>query len=282
MNKLFEYIILGLIQGITEPIPVSSSGHIMIINNLLKTNINMEILATLTNFGSLIAIAFLYKERIITLFKDFISCLTSIFKKIVLKKSIEKKDKNTYNNFKYCLLLIVGTIPAGIMGIIVTKLGLFDFLENNIKFIGITLLITAIFLFAIRNIKGKKDNNEISFKDALMIGIFQVFALLPGISRSGATIVGGMTRNLKRETAFDFSFLLYIPISIATGILGIKDLIEANLDTMTFIFYIIATIIAGIVTYFATIWFKDIVKKGKLIYFVIYCSIVGLLVILFL
>ena len=140
------------------------------------------------------------------------------------------------------------------------------FLENNIKFVGITLLITAIFLFAIRNIKGKKENNEISIKDALIIGVFQVFALLPGISRSGATIVGGMTRDLKRETAFDFSFLLYIPISIATGILGIKDLIKANLNTSTFILYIVATIISGIVTYFATKWFKDIVKKGKLIF----------------
>ena len=282
MNKIIEYIILGLVQGFTEPIPVSSSGHIMLINNLLKTNIDMEILATLTNFGSLIAITFIYRERIITLFKDFFSCLISIFNKIILKKPVSKKDKKTYNNFRYSLLLIIGTIPAGIMGLIVTKLGLFDFLENNIKFVGVTLLITALFLFAIRNVIGKKENNEISFKDALIIGIFQVFALLPGISRSGATIVGGMSRNLKREVAFDFSFLLYIPISVATGLLGIKDLIGANLDTTTFMLYIVATIIAGIVTYFATKWFEDIVKKGKLIYFVIYCTIVGLLVLLFL
>lgn len=280
--KLIQYIILGIVQGFTEPIPVSSSGHIMIVNNLLNTGIDMEILATLTNFGSLIAIAYLYRKRLIILIKDFFSCLTSIFKKVILKKSIVKKDKQTYNNFRYCLLLIIATIPAGIIGLIVSALDLFDFLEDNIKFIGVTLLITALFLFAIRNIKGKKDNNEISIKDALVIGIFQVFALLPGISRSGATIVGGMSKNLKRETAFDFSFLLYIPISIATGILGIKDLLEASLNITTLIYYIIATIIAGIVTYFATIWFKDIVKKGKLIYFVIYCLIVGLAVILFL
>ena len=269
MNKIIHYIILGLVQGFTEPIPVSSSGHIMIINNLLNTNIDMEILATLTNFGSLIAIAFLYRERIITLFKDFFSYL-------------KNKDKSTYNNYKYCLLLVIGTIPAGIMGLIVTKLDLFDFLENNIKFVGVTLLITALFLFAIRNVKGKKDNKDLSFKDALVIGIFQVFALLPGISRSGATIVGGLSRNLKREVAFDFSFLLYIPISVATGILGIKDLIGSSLDGITIVMYLISTVIAGVVTYFATIWFKDIVKKGKLIYFVIYCLIVGLLVILFL
>ena len=168
------------------------------------------------------------------------------------------------------------------MGLVVTKLELFDILEKNIKFVGFTLLITALFLFLIRNIKGKKSNNEITLKDAIIVGLFQVIALIPGISRSGATIVGAMTRNLKRETAFDFSFMLYIPISIATSILGIKDLLESSISTGTFLLYTIATIIAGIVTFYATKWFRNVVKNGKLIYFVIYCLIVGTLVILFL
>ncbi len=267
--EIIEYIILGIIQGFTEPIPVSSSGHMMIINNLLSTNIDIGLLAILTNFGSLIAIVFFYRKRIVTLFKDFFSHL-------------KNKDTKTYNNYKYCLYLIAATIPAGIMGLVVTKFGIFDVLEENIKFVGITLLITAVFLFSIRNIKGKKANNDITLKDAIIIGLFQVVALVPGISRSGATIVGGMTRNLKRETAFDFSFLLYIPISIATALLGFKDLIEANLEFNALMFYLIATVIAGIVTYFATKWFKDIVKRGKLIYFVVYCLIVGALVIIFL
>ena len=276
MIKIIEYIILGIVQGFTEPIPVSSSGHVMIINNLLNTGIDIELLAVLTNFGSLIAIVYLYREKIIVLFKDFILCL----KTLISKNKI--KDKKVYNNFRYCIYLIVGTIPAGIIGLIVTKLDLFDFLDNNIKFVGVTLLITALFLFLIRNIKGRKDSTDITLKDSLIIGLFQAVAILPGISRSGATIVGGMTRDLKRETAFDFSFLLYIPISLATGLLGFKDLLSASIDTITFVLYIIATIIAGIVTYFATKWFKDIVKNGKLIYFVIYCLIVGTIIILFL
>ena len=276
MIKIIEYIILGIVQGFTEPIPVSSSGHVMIINNLLNTGIDIELLAVLTNFGSLIAIVYLYREKIIVLFKDFILCL----KTLISKNKI--KDKKVYNNFRYCIYLIVGTIPAGIIGLIVTKLDLFDFLDNNIKFVGVTLLITALFLFLIRNIKGRKDSTDITLKDSLIIGLFQAIAILPGISRSGATIVGGMTRDLKRETAFDFSFLLYIPISLATGLLGFKDLLSASIDTITFVLYIIATIIAGIVTYFATKWFKDIVKNGKLIYFVIYCLLVGTIIILFL
>ena len=266
IKTVLWYLILGIVQGFTEPIPVSSSGHVMIVNNLLKTNIDIELLAIMTNFGSLIAISYLYRERLITLIKDFFSYL----------KSDDKKHKA---NFRYCILLIIGTIPAGIIGLIVTKLDLFDFLEDNIKFIGVTLIITAIFLFLIRNMKGKK---EITVKDALIVGLFQVVALLPGISRSGSTIVGGMFRNLKRETAFDFSFLLYIPISLATALLGIKDLFGSSINTTTMILYLMATVISGIITYLATKWFKDIVKKGKLIYFVIYCLVAGILILLFL
>ncbi len=269
---LIKYVILGAIQGFTEPIPVSSSGHLLIFENLIggnNLNVDFGLLATLTNFGSLIAIAILFRKDIIKLFKSFFGYLST-------------KKQEYYDNYKYCWLIVIGTIPAAIMGIIVTKLGLFDALEKNVKFVGVTLLITALFLFLIRKLKGKKDSDEITYKDALVVGLFQTVALLPGISRSGATIVGGMTRKFKRETAFNFSFILYIPISLATTILGISDLINSNLSLNMWIYYISATIIAGIITYFATIWFKNIVKNGKLIYFVIYCLIIGSLVLLFL
>lgn len=269
---LLKFIILGLIQGITEPIPVSSSGHLLIFQKLLSgTNLNVDfgLLATLTNCGSLIAIAILFRKDIVKLVKSFFGYLTT-------------KKEEYKNDYKYCWLIVIGTIPAGIMGIIVTKLGIFDALEKNTKFVGVTLLITALFLFLIRKLKGKKEPNQITYKDALIVGIFQVIALIPGISRSGATIVGGMTRKFKRETAFNFSFILYIPISIATTILGISDLINSDLSLNMWICYLSATLIAGIFTYFATKWFRDIVKHGKLIYFVIYCLIVGTLVILFL
>mgnify|MGYP004520259913 CR=1 FL=1 len=269
--NILKYIFLGFIQGFTEPIPVSSSGHLLIFQNLIKGNSNIDfgLLAIITNIGSLIAITWLYKNEIIDLFKGFFGYLKT-------------KEKKYYNNYKYSTLVILATIPAGIMGIVVTKLGMFDFLEENIKFVGITLLITALFLFLIRNIKGKKEKNDITYKDAFIIGLFQVIALIPGISRSGATIVGGMTRNLKRETAFNFSFILYIPISVATTILGIKDLISSNLSFELLLCYIFSLITSTIVTYYATKWFRDIVKKGKLIYFVWYCLLIGTLVIIFL
>lgn len=268
---LIRYLILGIIQGFTEPIPVSSSGHLLIFQKLIQGNLDIDfnLLSIITNFGSLLAILFIFRKDILQLIHSFFAYLKT-------------KDTKYYADYKYCWWIVLGTIPAGIAGIIVVKLKVFDFLEENIKFVGITLLITALFLFLIRNLKGKKEEQDLTWKDALVIGLFQVVALIPGISRSGATIVGGMTRKLKRKTAFKFSFLLYIPISLATLLLGVKDLLESSFDTTTLIGYGISLIAATIVTFFSAKWFKDVLEKGKLIYFVVYCLIVGTLVILFL
>lgn len=276
MVKLIEYLLLGILQGITEPIPVSSSGHLLILQTIIEKfhqglDINFEVLATITNFGSLIAI-------IIIFWKDIVSLVESFFKYIFKKD----RSKKVSNDFSYCLKIIIATIPAGVMGLVVTKLGLLVKLEENVKFIGLMLLLTALFLFLIRNFKGKKDRDKITFMDSVVVGLCQMISIIPGISRSGATIVGGMFRNIKRESAFNFSFILYIPISIATSILGVKDLFDMTISTGDMILYIIAALMALIFTYIFTKWFSKIVKEGKLIYFSIYCVILGFIVILFL
>lgn len=275
MLALIEYILLGILQGITEPIPVSSSGHLLILQTILEKfsqniNIDFSILATMTNFGSLIAIVVIYWNDITKLVKSF---FTYLFNK--------NRKKNVKDDFSYCLKIIIATIPAGVAGIIATKLNLLNTLEENVKFVGFMLLLTAVFLFLIKDFKGSKDKDKITFMDALVIGICQMIAIIPGLSRSGATIVGGMYRKLKRTTAFDFSFILYIPISLATSILGVKDLLAVSVSSSTWILYLIATILAGIFTYIFTKWFSKIVKEGKLVYFSIYCVILGLIVILF-
>jgi undecaprenyl pyrophosphate phosphatase len=276
MVKLIEYLLLGILQGITEPIPVSSSGHLLILQTIIEKfhqglDINFEVLATITNFGSLIAI-------IIIFWKDIVSLVESFFKYIFKKD----RSKKVSNDFSYCLKIIIATIPAGVMGLVATKLGLLVKLEENVKFIGLMLLLTAFFLFLIRKFKGKKDRDKITFMDSVVVGLCQMISIIPGISRSGATIVGGMFRNIKRESAFNFSFILYIPISIATSILGVKDLFDMTISTGDMILYIIAALMALIFTYIFTKWFSKIVKEGKLIYFSIYCVILGFIVILFL
>ena len=269
---LIKFIFLGLIQGVIEAIPVSSSGHLLIFEKLVNLNLNanqLEILATITNLGSLIAVIILFRKDISNLIKSFFKYFKTGSKKYLI-------------DTKYALYLIIATIPAGIMGIIVTKLGLFDFLNENVKFIGLMLLVTGLFLFIIKDFKGSKNKDKITFKDAIIVGLFQVIALIPGISRSGSTIVGSMFRKLDRETAFNFSFLLYIPISIATSILGIKDILEMNDSIIIYLGYFMAMVVAFIGTYFSLKIFKKIMVNGKLIYFVWYCLIVGTSVILFL
>ena len=265
--KLLQYIFLGIVQGFAEPIPISSSGHLVIIKNLIKADalndLNFEIIV---NFGSLLAIVFFYRKTIIKVIKDF-------FLYIKTKKEEYKA------NFKYCLLIVVATIPAGIVGLLFKDK--IEMLAGNLKIIGIALLITALALFVVRKIDGNKTEKDMTFWDAIKIGLFQTVALFPGISRSGSTIVGGLLSDLKKDTAVTFSFMLYIPISLATMALGVKDLITTPNVSDLLLPYLLGMIASAIVTYFSIRLFIDIIKKKKLIYFVIYCLIVGTLVLIF-
>lgn len=264
--ELLKYVFLGFIQGMTETIPVSSSGHLMIFKEIMNVNVDFDTIAILTNFGSLIAIIILF-------WNDLVKIINGFFKYLI------KKDKEFKNDYKYAWMIVIGCIPAGFVGVLVSYFDVFAKIEDNIKIVGISLIITSILLFIIRNFKGKKDDNKIGFKEALTVGCFQILGLFPGISRSGSTIVGGMSQGLKRDTAFKYSFMLYIPMSIAAMALEIFDL---NIDPNLILHYICSVVVSLVVTLLVTKWFRKIVNNGKLIYFSIYCFIVGLLVILFL
>lgn len=264
--ELLKYIFLGFIQGMTETIPVSSSGHLMIFKEIMDVNVDFDTIAILTNFGSLIAIIILFWNDIVKIIKGFFKYLT-------------KKDKDSKADYRYAWMIVLGCIPAGLVGLLVSYFDVFDAIEDNIKIVGVSLIITSILLFVIRNFKGKKDDGKIGVKEALTVGCFQILGLFPGISRSGSTIVGGMTQGLKRDTAFKYSFMLYIPMSIAAMALEITDL---NIETGLLFHYICSVVVSLVVTLLVTKWFRKIVNNGKLIYFSIYCFIVGLLVILFL
>lgn len=265
--KVLQYVFLGILQGFTEPIPISSSGHLLIAKKLFNfkmlSDMNFEIVV---NFGSFLAIVFLYRKEIIKIISHFFGYL--------------KTKKNEYKeNYKYAWLIVIGTIPAGLFGIIFKDK--IDLLSNNVKLVGIALLITALALFLIKDFKGKKDKKDLSVMDAITVGLFQVVALFPGISRSGSTVVGAMTRDFKRNTAVNYSFMLYLPISMTTMALGVKDLINTSNIGELVMPYTLGMIASCIITYFSAKWFINIMKKGKLGYFALYCLIVGILVILF-
>lgn len=257
---LLKFIFLGFVQGFTEPIPVSSSGHVLIIKDLFgiyTPGLSFEIIV---NFGSLIAIIAVYRKDLYVLCKETISYLF-------------KQEHKYYISFTFTAYLILSTIITGVIG-----LTLENFIsESLIKpiFIGISLLITAFFIWLIRNLHGTKQNKDITIKEAIIIGLAQSCALIPGISRSGATIVAAMLLGLKRETALRFSFLLYIPISIGINILSFKEIVNDTYFMTNIIPYTLAFMTAIIITYFSLKWFINIMIKGKLIIFSYYCIIVG-------
>ena len=272
MIELLKYIILGIIQGLTEPLPISSSGHLIVFRNMFNTNMfndfNFEIVV---NFGSFLAILFIFRKDIIKLIKSFFTFL--------LKKE-QRKDIPTKIDFKYCLLIIIATIPVSIVGLIF-KSFIEDKIGNNVKLVGFALLITALALFVVSRLKGKKEDKDITYLDAILIGLLQVFTIVPGISRSGTVLVACLLRDFKRDTALKYTFMLYFPISIAAMILGIKDIINmGNLNTVL-IPYFIGMVATTIVTYFSYRWMSEWVKKGKLWYFAIYCIIAGITVLFF-
>ncbi|GIN93257.1 undecaprenyl-diphosphatase 1 [Siminovitchia terrae] len=264
--EILKYIFLGLIQGITEPIPISSSGHLVLAQHFLGIETKKLTFELLVNAGSLIAVLIIYWNDIIRLAKNGIAYLKT-------------RDEKVKPDFMFIIYLIVATIPAGVIGVLFN-----DIISESLKGVritAITLLITGTALFLIRNLRGRKKDGDLTFKDAIVVGLAQAVALIPGISRSGATIVAAMGMGMKPETALRFSFLMYIPVSLGGTLLSITDMAnDPDLGTL-FIPYLAAFIVSIIATYFALRWFMNIMAKGNLIYFSIYCFVVGILVLIF-
>ncbi len=268
MIKYIIYAILGFIQGFTEPLPISSSGHLMLFNYVF----NIDLLSDgnfliISNFASFLAILYIFRKDIIILLKSF---FIYIFKK--------NKRKSLAPKFKYCLLIIIGTIPVGISGLFLK-----DFVEKDVgpRFLGFAFLITSISLFIVRNIKGKKNDEDITFKDAILIGILQAITICPGISRSGTVLVGCLLCGFSRSTALKYTFMLYFPVSIASMGLEIFELIKISNINELIPIYAFGFFIAGIVTLVSYNWLSKLVKDGKLWKFSIYTLLLAILIFIY-
>ncbi|WP_174730860.1 undecaprenyl-diphosphate phosphatase [Mesobacillus harenae] len=260
---ILKYLFLGLFQGLTEPIPISSSGHLEIAEYFLGLEIEGMSFSLLVNTASLFAVLLIYREDILRLIKNGLVYVTT-------------KDERAKADFRFIIYLIIGTIPAGVIGVLYE-----DFIDAHlasIKTVGITLLVTGLALWLIRNMRGGKSDADMTIKDAVIVGIAQAVALIPGISRSGATIVAAMSLGMKQETALRFSFLLYIPVSVGGMLLGFNDILRDPHLTELALPYALAFIASLIASYFSLKWFMNIMAKGNLVYFAIYCFIVGPLV----
>ena len=264
---IIKYVFLGLLQGITEPIPVSSSGHLVIARELFGIEASGLSFEIFLNTASLLAILTVYR-------KDIISIIKNLWR-FVFNGA---RDNDAVTDFKYIICLIIATIPVGVAGLLLK-----DVIGDNISvgFVGLMLLVTGVALLFIKNKRGVKQDGDLTVKDSIIVGIAQCMALTPGIIRSGASIVGAIAVGLSQKNALRFAFLLYIPVSLGTAMLSVGDIVnDPNMNTL-WLAYLLAFIVSVIATYFAVKWLQNVMERGNLIIFVYYCFALGTFSILY-
>ena len=254
----YEAIILGIVQGLTEFLPISSSGHLEIASYILKTNPSENLMFTVVvHIATAISIIYVFRKDINEIIKGLIQ-----FK----KKQVD-----------FILKILISSVPVAVVGVLFEK-EVESFFTGNIVLVGSMLLITAALLF-FTYFKKDDSKKNISYTDAIAIGLAQALAILPGISRSGSTISMALLLNVNREKATKFSFLMVLVpifgILILKSIKGFTEISETSnliLFESSYVFGFISALFSGV---FACKMMLKIVKESKLIYFSAYCLLVG-------
>lgn len=270
---IIKALILGLIQGVSEFLPISSSGHLSIAGRLMGFDPEADSLLSfniLLHVATLAAVFIVYRNDIWEMIKAFFGMCRDLFtgKGLRLKEFLYRR---------LIVMLVVATLPATVAAFV-----LGDIIENpELWQIGIFLIITAILLFLSEKLAGgNTDLEKMSSKRAFGVGCFQALGTLPGISRSGSTIVGGLFCGLDKKTAVRFSFLMSIPAILGALVLDIKDIFTAPSQTLSFLPVIVGMITAAVSGYFAIKFLLRLVEKSKLSYFSIYCTLAGIFAII--
>jgi len=263
---IFQSILLGIVQGLTEFLPISSSGHLVIVPYLLGWEIPVKDAFV---FGVLVQVATLVAV-IAYFWRDLVMMIKGFYNGIKTKKPLEDSQS------RLAIWIIIATIPAGVFGLLVKDIVEAAF--SNARVTAILMFVTAILLVIAERVGARRRNLEdMDWKDALWIGFFQALAIFPGVSRSGATITGGMTRDLQREPAARFSFLISIPVMLAAGFLALLDLFKIPNPLDSLLVYIPGFIAAAVVGYLTIRWLLRYLTHHPLYVFAIYCAVVGTL-----
>lgn len=253
---LFDSVILGLVQGITEFLPVSSSGHLTIVGKLLgiKPNIPFDILLHLATLVAVIV--FFYKD------------ILDIIKAFLFNRKMSNPD------FKLGVMIIVASVPTALIGF--TLNDKFEELFSSLLYVGLFLMLTAILILLAENYgKARKNIKELSFVDSLIIGIAQGCAIAPGLSRSGTTISASLLAGLERPLAARFAFLLSIPAILGASLFKLKDILNGFGGNELVGFFVAAA--SG---YIAIYMFMTTIKKHNIKGYAYYCIVAGLAAIL--
>jgi undecaprenyl-diphosphatase len=263
---LIQAIILGIIQGITEFLPISSSGHLVLMPHLLGWKIPPQdafAFDVLAQVATIVAV-FVY------FWQDICEITTAALHGIRQRKPFEDPQA------RLAWYINLATVPAGIAFLLFN--GTFEKAFGNPKITSLFLLVTAILLLIAERVgKRNRDLENINWVDALVIGAFQILAIFPGISRSGVTITGGMMRDLDRPTAARFSFLIAVPLTLAAGLIGIIRLFQIPHFASLIPTYLAGFVAAGIVGYIAIRWLLLFLAHRPLYVFAIYCACFGLI-----
>lgn len=246
----WEAILLGIVQGLTEFLPVSSSGHLVIVQSFIKDFKQPGVLFDVTlHLGTVIAVVIYFRKRLLEIFK----------------------------NLRLLGLVLTATAVTGVIGY--TFKDTFEAMFSNVRLVGAGLIITAIvLLFAERVKPGNKTEKEINWLQALFIGLIQGVAIIPGISRSGSTISAGLFAKLDRKFAAEFSFLLSVPAVLGAAVLESRHLTKADMLNIDIVVYLAGLLVAAITGFFCTKLLVNIIQKQKLYYFSIYLLIIGTIV----
>ena len=267
--SVFQAVILGIVQGLTEFIPVSSSGHLVLVPHVLGWHFDPSrafIFDVLVQWGTLFAVIVYFRYDLMQIAAAFVKglCMRQPF-------ATEEARMGWY--------LIIATMPAVVVGLLAK-----DLVESafaSARATGFFLLVTAALLVA-AELVGKRNRSagQLNWRDALWIGCSQVLALLPGVSRSGSTIAGGMTRNLDRSSAARFSFLMSVPVLFGAGVLACKDLFTMPAADH-FLLPLAAGFLAALVSGYAAIrWLIAYLGRHSLYVFAGYCLFIGLAIII--
>ncbi len=262
---IWQAFILGIVQGVTEFLPISSSGHLVITPYLLGWKIPEAQVFTfdvLVQMGTLIAV-------IIYFWKYLWKIVIAVVKGLIDKKPFGSQDA------KLGWLVVLSTIPALLGGLFLK-----DQVEaafHSVQITAVFLLVTALLLWVAERLsKQMKKMEDLSTLDAFIIGCFQVLAIFPGLSRSGSTIAGGILRKLKREEAAKFSFLMSIPVMLGAGVMSINDLLEVPNLTEFLPVVLVGFITSGVVGFISIHWLLKFLNKNKLWIFSVYCVVISL------
>ena len=279
----FEALVLGFVQGLTEYLPVSSSGHLAIGQALFglgdgAENLSFTVAVHVATVLSTICV--LWRE-IAWIFTDLFAWVKGIFSPTDDRKSFLQRLTTFNEGTQYTVNILISMIPVAIVGLFF-KDKVEEVFGSGLFIVGICLMVTAALLsFAYFSMPRQRET--ISLRDAFIIGIAQSCAVLPGLSRSGSTIATGLLLGNKKEKLAQFSFLMVIPPILGEALLDVKDMASmgvsnamAGISPTALIIGFAAAFISGL---FACKWMLNIVKKGKLIWFAVYCAVVGIAVI---